>query len=164
MAIRRDIKYIAYNVAYLETKYQGPFDWDYHGKLTSYAGAQGPMQIITRWAHQYAERRITEKELRTNIDLNVMISMKTFENAEGGVTGYRPCTILYKGKVVRATIWESVVAQGVKLNDECTVAVTRGFDRNNKPAIYLKVIGGSALLPDEEMFADVLAEEKELSI
>ena len=67
-------KYIAYNVAYLETKYQGPFDWDYHGKLTSYAGAQGPMQIITRWAHQYAERRITEKELRTNI--NVMISMK----------------------------------------------------------------------------------------
>ena len=57
-------------------KYQGPFDWDYHGKLTSYAGAQGPMQIITRWAHQYAERRITEKELRTNIDLNVMISMK----------------------------------------------------------------------------------------
>ena len=69
-------KYIAYNVAYLETKYQGPFDWDYHGELTSYAGAQGPMQIITRWAHQYAERRITEKELRTNIDLNVMISMK----------------------------------------------------------------------------------------
>jgi len=69
-------KYIAYNVAYLETRYQGPFDWDYHGKLTSYAGAQGPMQIITKWAHQYAERRITEKELRTNIDLNVMISMK----------------------------------------------------------------------------------------
>jgi len=34
------------------------------------------MQIITKWAHQYAERRITEKELRTNIDLNVMISMK----------------------------------------------------------------------------------------
>ena len=69
-------KYIAYNVAWLETRYQGPFDWDYHGKLTSYAGAQGPMQIITRWAHKYAERRITEKELRTNIDLNVMISMK----------------------------------------------------------------------------------------
>lgn len=69
-------KYIAYNVAYLETRYQGPFDWDYHGKLTSYAGAQGPMQIITRWAHQYAGKRITEKELRTNIDLNVMISMK----------------------------------------------------------------------------------------
>jgi hypothetical protein len=91
-------------------------------------------------------------------------SIKTFENAEGNVTGYRPCTILYKGKVVRATIWESVVAQGVKLNDECTFAVTRVFDRNNKPTIYLKVIGGSALLPDEEMFADVLAEEKELSI
>jgi hypothetical protein len=69
-------KYVAYNVAYLETKYQGPFDWDYHGRLTSYAGAVGPMQIITKWAHKYAGRRITEKELRSNIDLNVMISMK----------------------------------------------------------------------------------------
>ena len=69
-------KYIAYNVAYLETRYKGPFDWDYHGKLTSYAGAQGPMQIITKFAHKYAQKRITEKELRTNIDLNVMISMK----------------------------------------------------------------------------------------
>lgn len=91
-------------------------------------------------------------------------SIKSFENAEGGVTSYRPCTILYKGKVVRATIWESVVAQGVKLNDECTVAITKGFDRNGKSAVYCKVIGGSALLPDEEMFADVFAEEKELSI
>jgi len=69
-------KHIAYNVAYLETRYQGPFDFNYNHKQTSSAGAQGAMQIITRWAHQYAERRITEKELRTNIDLNVMISMK----------------------------------------------------------------------------------------
>ncbi len=91
-------------------------------------------------------------------------SIKTFENAEGNVTGYRPCTILYKGKVVRATIWESVVAQGVKLNDECTVAVTKGFDRNGNSAVYCKVIGGSAMLPTEDLFADVLAEEKELSI
>ena len=91
-------------------------------------------------------------------------SIKTFENAEGGVTGYRPCTILYKGNIVRATIWESVVAQGVKLNDECTVALSKYIDRNNVEQIACKVIGGSALLPTEEMFADVFAEEKELSI
>ena len=69
-------KHIAYNVAYRETRYQGPFDWDYHGKLISSAGAQGPMQIITRWAHKYAGRRVSDKELRNNIDLNVMVSMK----------------------------------------------------------------------------------------
>ena len=69
-------KHIAYNVAYLETRYQGPFDFDYAHRKTSSAGAVGPMQIITRWAHKYAGRRVTEKELRTNIDLNVMVSMK----------------------------------------------------------------------------------------
>jgi hypothetical protein len=39
-------------------------------------GAQGPMQIITRWAHPYAGRRLSDKELKTNIDLNVKISMQ----------------------------------------------------------------------------------------
>jgi len=69
-------KYIAYNVAYLETRYQGPFDFDYNHKQTSSAGAVGPMQIITRWAQPYVRKRVTAKELRNNIDLNVMISMK----------------------------------------------------------------------------------------
>ena len=69
-------KHIAYNVAYLETRYQGPFDFDYDHKQTSLAGAVGPMQIITRWAQPYVEKHVTAKELRNNIDLNVMISMK----------------------------------------------------------------------------------------
>lgn len=69
-------KHIAYNVAYLETRYQGPFHFDYDPYKRSSAGAVGPMQIITRWAHKYAGRRVTEKELKTNIDLNVMVSMK----------------------------------------------------------------------------------------
>jgi soluble lytic murein transglycosylase-like protein len=69
-------KHIAYNVAYLETRYQGPFDFDYNHKQTSSAGAQGAMQIITRWAQPYVKKRVTAKELRNNIDLNVMISMK----------------------------------------------------------------------------------------
>ena len=34
------------------------------------------MQIITRWAHQYAGRHVSQNELLTNVDLNVMVSMK----------------------------------------------------------------------------------------
>jgi soluble lytic murein transglycosylase-like protein len=73
-------KHIAYNVAYLETRYQGPFHFNYNPYQKSYAGAVGPMQIITRWARPYVRRRISEKELKTNIDLNVMISMKMLRN------------------------------------------------------------------------------------
>ena len=69
-------KYIAYNVAYLETGYKGPFDFKYYPYQRSSAGAVGPMQIITRWAHPYAGRYLSEKELKTNIDLNVKISMQ----------------------------------------------------------------------------------------
>ena len=69
-------KHIAYNVAWLETRYQGPFHFDYNPYQTSSAGAVGPMQIITKWAHKFAGRRLSEKELKTNIDLNVKISMK----------------------------------------------------------------------------------------
>jgi soluble lytic murein transglycosylase-like protein len=69
-------KYIAYNVAYKETKYRGPFDFDYEHRLESSAGAVGPMQIITRWAQQFSRRRISERELKTNVDLNVKISMQ----------------------------------------------------------------------------------------
>lgn len=69
-------KYIAYNIAFLETRYQGPFDWNYHGKLTSYAGAKGPMQIMPKTANYVSGKNITQKELLHNIDLNVQISMK----------------------------------------------------------------------------------------
>lgn len=69
-------KYIAYNVAWLETRYQGPFDFDYNPYLKSSAGAVGPMQIITHWAHRFAGKHLSEKELKTNIDLNIKISMQ----------------------------------------------------------------------------------------
>jgi hypothetical protein len=69
-------KHIAYNIAFLETRYQGPFDWDYHGKLTSFAGAKGPMQIMPKTANYISGKNITQKELLHNIDLNVQISMK----------------------------------------------------------------------------------------
>ena len=60
-------KYILYNVAWLETRYCGPFDWSYNPYQTSSAGAQGPMQIITRYAHTHAGYQVTAKELRTNL-------------------------------------------------------------------------------------------------
>ena len=72
-------KHIAYNVAYKETRYQGPFHWSYTPSHISSAAAVGPMQIITKWAHRFAGRRITQNELMTNIDLNVMVSMKMLQ-------------------------------------------------------------------------------------
>jgi soluble lytic murein transglycosylase-like protein len=69
-------KHIAYNVAYLETHYQGPFDFNYNPYQESNAGAVGPMQIITRWARPYVRHHISEKELKTNVDLNIKISMQ----------------------------------------------------------------------------------------
>ena len=50
-------KHILYNVAYLETRYCGPFHVNYNPHQRSYAGAVGPMQIITRYSHSYAGRR-----------------------------------------------------------------------------------------------------------
>jgi soluble lytic murein transglycosylase-like protein len=67
-------KYILYNVAWLETRYCGPFDWSYNPYRTSSAGAQGPMQIITRYAHKHAGYQVTAKELRTDLELNIDVS------------------------------------------------------------------------------------------
>lgn len=69
-------KHIAYNVAYLETRYKGPFDFDYNPQQTSSAGAKGPMQIIPRYAKAFGGKRATAKRLLQDIDLNVMVSMK----------------------------------------------------------------------------------------
>ena len=73
-------KYILYNVAYLETRYQGPFDWSYNPYLTSSAGAVGPMQIIPRYAPKFAGRPVTAKELRNNLKLNVEVSCKMLKS------------------------------------------------------------------------------------
>lgn len=73
-------KYILYNVAWLETRYGGPFDWDYNPYRTSSAGAQGPMQIITRYAHNHAGYHVTPKALRTDIELNVTVSCRMLKN------------------------------------------------------------------------------------
>lgn len=73
-------KYILYNVAYLETRYQGPFDWNYNPYLISSAGAVGPMQIIPKYAPKFAGRPVTSKELKTNLKLNVEVSCKMLKS------------------------------------------------------------------------------------
>jgi soluble lytic murein transglycosylase-like protein len=66
----------AFACAYQETRYKGPLHLNYNHKQESYAGAVGPMQIITKWAHPFAGRTVSERELKNNIKLNVEISMK----------------------------------------------------------------------------------------
>lgn len=70
------LKY-AFGVAYAETRYEGPTHWKYRPGQVSSAGAVGPMQIIPRYGkHHVPERAITGEDLRTDIDLNVKVSMK----------------------------------------------------------------------------------------
>lgn len=66
----------AFAVAYQESRYKGPLDLGYEHRLTSSVGAVGPMQIIPKYAHKFAGRRVTSAELRNNIQLNVKVSMK----------------------------------------------------------------------------------------
>lgn len=69
-------KYIAYNIAYLETRYQGPFDWTYNPFLTSSAGAVGPMQVMVRTAEYINKEETSRQELKTDLELNISTSMK----------------------------------------------------------------------------------------
>jgi len=69
-------RYVAYNVAYLETKYRGPFDWNYNPYLTSSAGAVGPMQIMPSTARGLNRKKVSTNQLRTDLEYNIMTSMK----------------------------------------------------------------------------------------
>ena len=76
-------KYIAYNVAFLETRYQGPFDWTYNPFLTSSAGAVGPMQVMVRTAEYINKTDITKSKLKNDLDLNISTSMKLLSKLYG---------------------------------------------------------------------------------
>ena len=69
---------IAYGVAHTETRYNGPFDWDYNPRLTSIAHAYGAMQIQVPTANSTWEnrRRITAADLLNNLELNVETSLR----------------------------------------------------------------------------------------
>lgn len=69
-------KHIAFNVAYLETRYKGPFDWKYKPNQTSCAGAVGPMQIMPSTANFVHKQKISKGNLKNDIELNIKTSMK----------------------------------------------------------------------------------------
>jgi soluble lytic murein transglycosylase-like protein len=80
-------KYIAYNVAYRETRYKGPFHWGYNPEQGSHAGALGPMQIMPSTGRSIYNKvmgypdELTNDRLKTDIELNVMLSMKILRRA-----------------------------------------------------------------------------------
>jgi soluble lytic murein transglycosylase-like protein len=69
-------KYIAYNVAYRETRYMGPFHWSYNPKQESCVGAVGPMQVLPSTCNWINNSNYSKMELMSNVELNVMTSMK----------------------------------------------------------------------------------------
>lgn len=72
-------RHIAYNIAFRETRYRGPFDWDYNPELISPVGAQGPMQVMPSTAKSIQGRTVTSEELRTDLELNIQTSMMLLE-------------------------------------------------------------------------------------
>ena len=76
-------KHIAFNVAYLETHYKGPFDWKYKPGQTSFAGAVGPMQIMPSTANYIHKQKISKGDLKNNIELNIRTSMKLLNQLYG---------------------------------------------------------------------------------
>jgi soluble lytic murein transglycosylase-like protein len=66
----------AYGIAYCETRYNGPFHWNYKPSQTSSVGAVGPMQIMLPTANYINKNKTTKDELKNNIELNVKTSMK----------------------------------------------------------------------------------------
>jgi soluble lytic murein transglycosylase-like protein len=70
-------KNYAYGIAYEETRYRGPFQWDYNHAQTSFANAVGPMQIMYPTAQfLFPDKRFSREFLKTDIDFNVECSMK----------------------------------------------------------------------------------------
>lgn len=66
----------AFSLAYQETRYGGPLDLNYNHKQTSFAGALGPMQIMPATAKLIYGQSVPKMRLMSDINLNVMISMK----------------------------------------------------------------------------------------
>ncbi len=67
----------AYGIAYKETGYTGPFDYDYRQGLTSSAGALGPMQVMYSTAkYMWPNRDFSRDYLKEDIQFNVETSMK----------------------------------------------------------------------------------------
>ena len=67
----------AYGIAFAETTYEGPYDWNYKHNRKSSAGAIGPMQIMPATANMmWPDEKISKKKLMNNVEFNVETSMK----------------------------------------------------------------------------------------
>jgi len=75
-------KYVAYNIAFKETRYRGPFHFNYNPEQNG-NGALGPMQITLSTANSkaFTDSSITQNDLLTNIELNIELSMKILKKA-----------------------------------------------------------------------------------
>jgi soluble lytic murein transglycosylase-like protein len=99
----------AFGIAHAETGYRGPFHWSYRHDQTSTAGAVGPMQIIPRYAGPFVDEKFTSRQLKTDIKMNVVASMKMLKRlhqihgdwrlAFGAYNTGRPCVNGYAIKV-----------------------------------------------------------------
>jgi len=70
-------KEYAYGIAWNETRYKGPFHWDYDHRLSSSAGAVGPMQVMYSTAKlMFPKKHFNTEFLKSDIDFNVECSMK----------------------------------------------------------------------------------------
>lgn len=107
---------IALGVAYEESKYQGPFHWNYNPALESSAGAVGPMQIMPSSASYFNDGvRPSRNELKTDIDLNVKISMRMlgylknkygrWDLALGAYNTGKPCVNGYALRIVNGWLY-----------------------------------------------------------
>lgn len=72
-------KHIAYNMAFLETDYKGPFDWSYFYDKSS-NGSSGVMQITLETAQDIHHKKIGSEKLTHNLEFNIMTSMKILKS------------------------------------------------------------------------------------
>jgi len=99
----------ALGVAYIETRYTGPFDWKYNPERVSVAGALGPMQIMPGTAEMMWKKKIPKERILCDIDFNVETSMKllrhlydkygNWKTVFGCYNTGRPCVNGYAEKV-----------------------------------------------------------------
>lgn len=109
--------YLAFNIATIETGYRGPLDTNYNHSQVSKAGALGPMQIMHKYSHYYAGRKVTKQELRDSIEFNVKLSMKILSShydrygdwrkVAGAYNTGKPVINSYAKKAVDSTYFQS---------------------------------------------------------
>ena len=73
-------RYVAYNIAYKETNYKGPFDWKYNPFVSSSAGAHGAMQLMLSTANFVNDTLTKRSVLKKNLEYNISTSMKLLKS------------------------------------------------------------------------------------